>query len=301
MTEFNNAAYSALVKDLLSDAFYLSGRSNRGIVATIRQYTEVLIRKILNLPEDSTVTVGDKKIIAALKVQSNENPLLLDSLKSIKEIGNKCTHTQTLGPVTDQDVTSCTLSLFNIYAYLFVSFFKNNKFGSNLEITTSFSILPPTIRYIALNYLYNEDMGNIMIIDKLSLSILKAFDENQAQSWLDQRREDLIVMASVTEEAAIDIEEKFGKEVAKSIVGNAPNMYDLCSGRVKEVANIIEEKGKLYYDFESAVELYKQEGIIRGDSAEIISFNDLMEFVYLGREARYNKALENIDDYLIMD
>ena len=49
MSEFNNEAYQALVSDLINDAFYLEGASYRGIIAKIRQYAEVVVRKILNL------------------------------------------------------------------------------------------------------------------------------------------------------------------------------------------------------------------------------------------------------------
>ena len=48
MNEFNNEAYRALVTDLINDAFYLEGTSHRGVIAKIRQYAEVIVRKILN-------------------------------------------------------------------------------------------------------------------------------------------------------------------------------------------------------------------------------------------------------------
>ena len=47
--KFRNEAYSDLVKDLMQDAFYIQ-RLNRGKIASIRQYAEVVIRKLIDLP-----------------------------------------------------------------------------------------------------------------------------------------------------------------------------------------------------------------------------------------------------------
>lgn len=67
MSEFNNEAYQALVSDLINDAFYLEGASYRGIIAKIRQYAEVVVRKILNLSPDETVELGNGKLQHRLK------------------------------------------------------------------------------------------------------------------------------------------------------------------------------------------------------------------------------------------
>lgn len=301
VTGFNNKAYSALVEDLLNDAFYIGERSNRGTVATIRQYAEVIVRKILNLSSEDYVTLGNKKIVEKLKNTSNSSPLLLNALKQITELGNKCTHTQSLERVTDQEVESTLESLFNLYAYLFVSYFRKYRFGENKEIQSLFSILPPIIRYIALVSLYEDDKENIAIIDKLSLSILKAFDEEKAIGWLNEKQEELKTMLSIAPESASDLKNKFGEKIANTIVSQSPNMYDLCISRVRDVSITIQKKGRLYYNFENALDLYKKEGIVSGDSDPIIKFNDLMDFVYLGRKASENEKLKDKDEYFIMD
>ena len=60
MNEFNNEAYHALVSDLINDAFYLEGTSHRGVIAKIRQYAEVIVRKILNLSPDGILVSWQK-------------------------------------------------------------------------------------------------------------------------------------------------------------------------------------------------------------------------------------------------
>ena len=48
MKKFDNEKYQILAKDLMGDIFY-SEISNRNKIATIRQYTEVIVRKILDI------------------------------------------------------------------------------------------------------------------------------------------------------------------------------------------------------------------------------------------------------------
>ncbi|XNT00856.1 hypothetical protein AB6D20_009930 [Vibrio splendidus] len=108
-------------------------------------------------------------------------------------------------------------------------------------------------------------------------------------------------MTSVTTEAAQDLKDKIGESTANIIISQAPNMFDLCMKRVKIVAKTIQEKGRLYDDFESAIELYKEKGIVEGETDEISKFNNLMDFVYLGRKTRTNEKLDDKDSYILMD
>ncbi|MEZ8087505.1 hypothetical protein [Vibrio sp. 1S139] len=301
MTGFNNQAFTTLVEDLLNDAFYLEARSFRGTISTIRQYAEVIVRKILDLSNEDYLTLGNKQILDKIKEKSNNNPLLLEALKEITNIGNKCTHTQSLERVTAEEVEKTIEHLFNLYAYLFIDYFNKYRFGINEDIQSSFSILPPIIRYIVLSEIYDGDTENVSIIDKLSLATLKAYDETQAITWLEDRKYKLTNMTSVTTEAAQDLKDKIGESTANIIISQAPNMFDLCMKRVKIVAKTIQEKGRLYDDFESAIELYKEKGIVEGETDEISKFNNLMDFVYLGRKTRTNEKLDDKDSYILMD
>ena len=301
MSEFNNETYTALINDLINDAFYSKDGSARGKIATIRQYSEVIIRKILNLSNEEYVTIGKNTILQQLKDISNNNQLLLSSLEVIRNDGNDCTHTQKTQKITNEDLNRCIDSLFNLYSYLFISYFTKYEFGKNEKILSSFSILPPIIRYIALEYLYKNNQNNIMIIDKLVLSILKSYDKEKAIVWLNSKRNTLENMNTITEQAKQDISEKYGDAVAQQIVDNAPeNMYISCNERLNEVDEIITENGILYSDFESAIELYKEKGHVQGEEEEIKEFNSIMEFVYLGRRAIKNNKLKELDKYTVM-
>lgn len=80
--KFRNNVYSVLVSDLILDAFYIE-RPNRGKVASIRQYAEVIVGKILDLPESEKVTLGDRGVVEKLKKISNNNLMLMLSVNTI--------------------------------------------------------------------------------------------------------------------------------------------------------------------------------------------------------------------------
>lgn len=284
MAGFNNEAYEALVNDLINDAFYIEGASRRGTIAKIRQYAEVVVRRILNLPKKTLVTLGDKRIIS--RIEAKNNPLLLNAIKTINNMGSKCTHTQLTRDITEDDVKTVIDSLFNLYAYLLIDYFEKYEFGINLGIVHKFSILPPIIRHITLEYLYSRYPENIMIIDKLSLILLKALNKETAIKWIEERKEKLKSTPSVTKKAEKDIIEKGGEELARIIISTAPNMYDLCTERINLVADVISKNGKLYNDFESAIDHYRMNGTVSGESSDIKEFNSIMEFLYLGRKSK---------------
>lgn len=291
MTGFNNQAYKPLVEDLLNDAFYLEARSHRGTIATIRQYTEVIVRKYLNLSHKECVTLGRGKMITQIERLSSNNPLIMKSLKDINSIGSTCTHTQGLRQITKKDVENCIQSLFNLYAYLFISYFNKYRFGINDSLLRPFSILPPIIRYIVLKELFQNDKENVAIIDRLSMVMIKAFNRNKTIAWLDDQKDLLSNVSFFTPEAALDLKNQVGEYMAQSIIDETPNMYDYCLGKVDPISSQIQKGGRLYYDFESALPHYREYGIVEGESDGTSDFNDLMEFVYLGRKPRINEEI----------
>ena len=76
-------------------------------------------------------------------------------------------------------------------------------------------------------------------------------------------------------------------------------MYVLCLERIEEGSSIIDKQGLLYNNFEQAKPLYLEKGILSNCSQEYRDFNDIMDFVYLGRKTEENKKLENQHLYSI--
>ncbi|HBC3855481.1 TPA: hypothetical protein KD866_000840 [Vibrio parahaemolyticus] len=292
--KFKNQVYEDLVRDLISDAFYLESRSNRGKISTIRQYAEVVIRKLLDLSQKEKVTLGEFGIIKQLEHKTSNDQMIMKAIRKLQKLGNKCTHTQNINPISDDDVKAAIDALFNLYAGLFVLYFKKYTFGSSNDVVRAFSILPPIIRYIVLDNLYNVEHNNILVIDKLCLVLLKAFDKANAIEWINERKDDLSNILPYTPEAIADIEAVHGKLQAELVVANAPeNMYVCCLERLEEVAQVLEQQGLLYNNFEQAKPLYLEKGILDEVEPEHQEFNDIMEFVYLGRKVENNENLKN--------
>lgn len=91
-------------------------------------------------------------------------------------------------------------------------------------------------------------------------------------------------MSSVSEEARKNLKNSLDNETADFIIATSPNMYDLCNEKIELVSSQIEVKGKRYSTFENAKGLYKELGIVHGDTIEITKFNLIMEFLYMGRK-----------------
>lgn len=256
MKNFTNQEYNCLAEDVVHDAFKANS-SYRGRIAKERQYAEIIVRKILDINPEEQITLGKKDI--KLKIQDLiHSDVVENALNVIQKHGNLDTHTQNREEVTEDDYIHVTNSLFDLLAYLPIRYFEKYEFGSRSDVVYSFSFLPPIIRYKVLKFLYEKYPNNIHIIDKYSLVILKAFGIEEAIEWLKKRKEEL----DVTE----------------------PTIYDAFIHNIERVSTGISSQGILYRTFEEALPYYQQYGILKDDgTAEVREFNDLMEFLFLGR------------------
>lgn len=222
-------------------------------------------------------------VIKKLAQKSSNNSMLLRAINIIKDYGGDYTHTQVAFTAPDEVVEEILDCLFDLHAYLLIEYFENYKFGSNVEVVSSFSTLPPIIRCKTLKYLYELEKENVMVIDKLVLAILKSYGKKVALEWLEEHQEELKVMPCCSEEMQTVIKEKLGMVFLKFM---NMNMYDSCYDKIIRLGNEIEKKGNLYIDFEESIDYYKLGGIVEGESLEIQEFNSIMEFLYLGRRAK---------------
>lgn len=299
MSNFNNSEYQCLVTDLIGDVFYTE-TSFRGKISTIRQYAEVIVRKILDIEPSKKVTLGQKEV--GNKIKSLPNYEYLEAaIEVIRDKGNLSTHTQYLDNLSLEDFEDIIDSLFNMLAFLLINYFEKYKFGSREDVMSSFSLLPPIIRYKVLMFLYQKDPNNISVIDKLVLSIMKAFNVIEASKWVEEKKDTLIKIKSISEEAFSEISKKHGTEIALATLNSAPNMYQLCREKISQVGNVIKSKGRLYSDFESALPYYKARGILTCDDSEGKEFNDIMNFLYLGRKEKLQEISGESNPYIVMN
>lgn len=83
MSQFNNEEYRVLVSDLIGDVYYTS-TSYRGKISTLRQYAEVVIRKILDIDPKQEITLGDKEIRQGIQTLPNHK-IVETAVKKLKK------------------------------------------------------------------------------------------------------------------------------------------------------------------------------------------------------------------------
>lgn len=301
MKKFDNEKYQILAKDLMGDIFY-SETSNRNKIATIRQYAEVIVRKILDINPSKKMTIGTNEI--SKKIDGlNNSEFLKEALENIKQDGNKFTHTEYLEEVTSDEFDKIVDKLLDMLSFMLINYFETYEFGSRNDILHSFSLLPPIVRYKVLIFLYGKYPNNVQVIDKLALAIVKAFNREEAIRWIEKEKNNLINLGVMSDKVFNEIAENKGIEFAELIRFNSPykNMYELCIDKIIKIGNEIDSKDHLYIDFESALPYYKQYGIIDEDSEEIKEFNDIMDFLYLGRRTKLDNFIKLKEPYVALN
>lgn len=299
MIHFNNEEYQTLVSDLIGDIFYTS-TSYRGKISTLRQYAEIIVRKILDIVPKKEVTLGDEEIRKRIRMLPNYK-VVEKAVSKLKKKGNKTTHTQYRGEVTAEEFNIAIDGLFDLLSYLLISYFEKYKFGTNGSVMFSFSILPPIIRYKVLIFLYEKYPDNISIVDKLVMATLKACDAETATKWIEENKESLRQMNAYSEDFNSKIAQQDPNlaEVLKYMA--PPNMYELCKDKIDQLGATIRSNGLVYSDFESALPHYRQAGRIQGTTTEVQEFNDIMDFLYMGRKERERMCSDSNNSIVVLD
>lgn len=299
MIYFNNEEYQTLTSDLIGDIFYTS-TSYRGKISTLRQYAEIIVRKILDIVPQKEITLGDKEIRKRIRMLPNYK-IVEKAVNKLKKKGNKTTHTKYLGEVTVEEFDIAIDGLFDLLSYLLINYFEKYKFGTNENVMSSFSILPPIIRYKVLIFLYEKYPDNISIIDKLVLATLKACDAETATKWIEENKESLLQMNTYSEDFNSKIAQQDPNlaEILKYMA--PPNMYQLCKDKIDLVGATIRTTGLIYSDFESALPYYRQAGRVQGTTPEVQEFNDIMDFLYMGRKERERLCSDSNNSMAVLD
>lgn len=111
----------------------------------------------------------------------------------------------------------------------------------------------------------------------------------------------LTSMIAMSDDAFKEISDEQGIDVANLLWDTAPNMYQLCNDKILQVGNVIKENGVLYSDFESALPFYLAKGVLSGTEPEIVEFNDIMNFLYLGRKKDLMDMTKDSNSYIVMN
>ncbi|MGR6898705.1 hypothetical protein [Rummeliibacillus sp. BSL5] len=296
--------YQKIISDIINDTFYINS-SIRGKLAGIRTYSEVLIRKILDIEPNSSLTLGNITYIPPRPNQSNPYrergieklgrerfQYLVDIVERIKPLGNQGTHTQRIEEYTEAELNSVIDAMFDLLAFFFIEYFI--KYSMTLdtqnEVLRDFSLLPPVIRYKTLKYLYEKDSSNIQVLNKYILAIIKYKDKNEAYTWLKKREKNIRAIDYLNDEEIKNYIVNHGVEIKPNIYALSikfpefDNMYDLLLDKINDSRTSINENGKMYKNFEQAISHYKDQKH-SSTSQELKELHSIMDFVYLGRSS----------------
>lgn len=278
MSNFINAEYEKGLTDVINDIFYCN-TSYCGKIGFIRVLTEYLVRKLTDYPSSDKMMLGYdrvKNMIADLPYGTHIQECVDKIKNDIDDShgGDTCLHTERVDEVSKEEYNYILDALSELYACLFIKFFADYEFGSNQRIMSEFSLLPPIIRYKTLIFLYNtveNAKSNILLIDKLVIIIKKVLGDEEAYKWVEERKTQLEGIPSV---ANIDKTDPIQVMLAL----NSPNMYQCCLSKIKS------EYPERYKTFEEAKTYYLKFGGLDGTTNDILEFNDIMEFVFMGRK-----------------
>lgn len=293
MVDFNSSEYEQMIGDLIHDTFYVE-LSKRGKIKGIRQFSEILVRKILNVGSDKKLMLGQvqqdfKNELNLLREGRKDD--LLEIIEKIRPLGNDGTHTQHTAEFSDDELNKVKDGLLDLYAYLFIDYFLKYPMDllSPAEVMFDFSLLPPIVRYKTLKYLYEKE-PNLQIANRYCLSIIKTYDKERALKWLEKEKSKLLSIPYPTDNEIQEyickrgIKDDSGNIIINLALPNYNNVYSLLMDKLKDPRTSANESGKMYSEFEKAKTYYLSN---RSDTEgeEINRLRDLMDFVYLGREA----------------
>lgn len=282
-----------MIGDLIHDTFYVE-LSKRGKIKGIRQFSEILVRKILNVGSDKKLMLGQvqqdfKNELNLLREGRKDD--LLEIIEKIRPLGNDGTHTQHTAEFSDDELNKVKDGLLDLYAYLFIDYFLKYPMDllSPAEVMFDFSLLPPIVRYKTLKYLYEKE-PNLQIANRYCLSIIKTYDKERALKWLEKEKSKLLSIPYPTDNEIQEyickrgIKDDSGNIIINLALPNYNNVYSLLMDKLKDPRTSANESGKMYSEFEKAKTYYLSN---RSDTEgeEINRLRDLMDFVYLGREA----------------
>lgn len=101
----------------------------------------------------------------------------------LRKIGNKGSHYG--GNPSDSEIRDGLKIVQTLVEDIFVRYFIKHPLGSENEVMTILSALPPRSRIYILSVLWKNDKSNIDIIDKLSMAYLKNGDKDGSIKFLN--------------------------------------------------------------------------------------------------------------------
>lgn len=280
--EYSDELYHDAMVAVVGDIVY-SNASCDSKIGRIRKLTEYIVRRLTKYNPNSNLELGDDRTIAALRRVGVTEDFFWDAYKIIRNNGNDANHSKVTELPDEEDLERVKKASLITYAYLFFDYFKKYPFGSNPQVMSSFSLLPPFMRLTVLRELLWADQSNIHVIDKLRLALVKTLGADGALQFIENEKE--FLMAHSMPYSSDDMKMKillYGMENITTVMQEMQeSIYDYFLREIPKV-KLLGEIQLPYTTFEEAKKYYLENGVIEGDTLEITEFNSLMKFRYTG-------------------
>ena len=286
MATYNDDLYHDAIVVYIGDIYY-SDVSYDAKIGRMRALAENIVRRLTKHNPNSMLELGDQRTRQTLDRLGMTEPFFRDSLEIVRKGGNASNHSKVtrIGEIsmpTEEDFDEVSNAMLNLYGYLYYDFFKKHEFGSNGKILTAFSLLPPSFRFRVLREMLFSDLCNLHVVDKIRLAFIKAFDLESALNMVEQDKALLsqMRMPYSNEDIAFgilffgyeDMAKKMQDSIYDYLIREIPDTYH----KLKAYDSVIPH----YTNFEQAKRYYLTEGIIEGDSEDVVEFNALMKFIH---------------------
>ncbi|HEL1733163.1 TPA: hypothetical protein TXT59_000132 [Streptococcus suis] len=300
VTEFENQDYGIAIAELVKDIYY-SGVSTSSKLVLIRKFTELISRKILNMGVGVKMTLGeiaypnlDKfprtyKLLQELDETTRDDLTLI--VREISELCNQYAHTQISKIASDKELAKAEALISELFSLLFVKYFIEFKitFSTAPEVLSTFSHLPPVIRFNALKRLIDNQikeniMPNLQLLDKFILAKIKYQSWEETYSWFLENRE-FILQIPYPSDAEIEDYIRLRNGLCSLPLLEYDNVFELLLNKLLDPRIKLNESGRLYDTFEESViyfrYLEKDMNLIGTEEKEV--FKDIIEFSFMGR------------------
>jgi len=310
MNTFSDKEYTNLISNLIREINYIDV-SNMNKMSSLRKHGEILVRKILDIGNDTQIMLGQvvlnsKNPVIKEKMQALDGNLqikLVNEVASFNRMVRDGSHTQRTTDYSDEEIKNAEDKICELYAILFSKYFIEISVGMETSpcVLRLFSLLPPIIRYKTWSYLFDKN-NNVIVADKYCLAIIKNAGKNEALKWLNDNESIIKNLAYPSKEEVDAYNELHIVEISPGKYAAAvsmdfsrfTNLYELLEDKINDPRTSVNESGKLYKSFEEALVFYKQIRETYANIQETKSLLELMDFVYIGRRESIKHTIVSV-------
>lgn len=197
-------------KELLDEYNDIINPKLRDIVraSSLRRYLEGIVEIFFKNKIMISNNIGEEdwfNLTLHKKILKIDNQDIKEKFLTIKEVGNDGSHYG--NDVNPCDIENAINIITQVVELLLIDYFKKYPVGTEDEVLTLLSILPPDKRVFILEALFSDGQKNATIVDKLSMAYLKSGRHNDSLIFLEKSYNEGVIDKSLYDNLLWKIEE----------------------------------------------------------------------------------------------